>query len=578
MASETHTHSARYTVICIGLLVGLGFYAADIIIDVFVFHNGTLLQQFLNPTYHETWMRICVLFLAVAFAIYVQVLLRRERENSQRVKTAERFLNTVIDNIPSMIFIKDAVDLRFVRVNHTGEQLLGLTNQELIGKDDHDVFPESQAAFFSRKDREVLASGTELNIPEEDIDTVALGKRWLHTRKVPILDETGQPIYLLGISDDITESKQRASDLKKTEMRFATLFNSAADLIFVIDQNGTITQTNRYACEHSGYGEHEIVGKQIRQFFTRESQGVWDSNFLGLRKRGHNRADLEFVCKDGRILKLQCGATSVPDESGCFTSFLIIQRDVTDKARAEEELQRHRQEIAHVMRLNTIGEMASGMAHELNQPLTALISYCGTAASMVASLPSESTQLGDILERAKKEAHRASAIIRNLREFVSKGDNQRELLVIDQIVQAIDSLIDADLRHVNVKIEKHLCGDRCKVLANKVQIEQVLINLVRNSLEAITIGEITAGKIVLQTRLLPNDSIEVTVADNGPGINADMVDKLFHPFHSNKASGMGMGLSISRSIIEAHGGKLWADPRRPNGAVFGFHLPRVSDT
>ena len=578
MASETHTHPARYTIIWIGLLVGLGFYAADIIIDVFVFHNGTLLQQLLNPTYHETWMRTCVLFLAVAFAIYVQVLLRRERENSQRVETAERFLNTVIDNIPSMIFIKDAVDLRFVRVNHTGERLLGLTNQELIGKNDHDVFPESQAAFFSRKDREVLASGIELNIPEEDIDTVALGKRWLHTRKVPILDETGQPIYLLGISDDITESKQRASDLKKTEMRFATLFNSAADLIFVIDQNGTITQTNRYACEHSGYGEHEIVGKQIRQFFTRESQDVWDSNFLGLRKRGHNRADLEFVCKDGRILKLQCGATSVPDESGCFTSFLIIQRDVTDKARAEEELQRHRQEIAHVMRLNTIGEMASGMAHELNQPLTALISYCGTAASMVASLPSESTQLGDILERAKKEAHRASAIIRNLREFVSKGDNQRELLVIDQIVQAIDSLIDADLRHANVKIEKHLCGDRCKVLANKVQIEQVLINLVRNSLEAITIGEITAGKIVLQTRLLPNDSIEVTVTDNGPGINADMVDKLFHPFHSNKASGMGMGLSISRSIIEAHGGKLWADPRRPNGAVFGFHLPRVSDT
>jgi two-component system sensor kinase FixL len=129
-----------------------------------------------------------------------------------------------------------------------------------------------------------------------------------------------------------------------------------------------------------------------------------------------------------------------------------------------------------------------------------------------------------------------------------------------------------------VKIEKHLCCEDRKVLANKVEIEQVLINLIRNSLEAIKSDASIHGRIVLQTRQLPNDCIEITVTDNGPGIRADMVDKIFHPFQTSKKSGMGMGLSISRSIIDAHGGKLWADLQHSDGAAFGFKLPLASES
>lgn len=577
MATANSTSTpAQYNVVWVALLTGLGLYVADIIIDVFVFGQGTIIEQLLHPAYHDTWMRVCVIVLATAFGIYIQIQLRRERATVERAETSERFLSSVIDNIPSMIFIKQATDLRFVRINRSGEKLLGLTNRDLVGKNDREFFPEPQAEFFTRKDREVLNSGIELTIPEEEIDTAISGKRWLRTRKIPIFDDHGTPVYLLGVSEDITESKQQESDLKKTDIRFKTLFNSAADFIFVIDTEGTITQTNRYACEKSGYAEDELVGKNIKQVFTRKSQDICDCNFPGLRQRGHNRANIEFVCKDGRILQMECVASGVPDESGRFTSFVIIQRDVTDKTRAEEELQRHRHELAHVMRLSTIGEMASGMAHELNQPLTALVSYCGTAASMVTSLPSESDRLGEILHRAKKEAHRAGAIIRNLRAFVSKSDNIKELVLADQIIEEIEQLMDLELKNAKVEIEKHLCCEGCRVLANKVEIEQVLINLIRNSLEAIKGETSIAGKIVLQTRQLPDDSLEVTVTDNGPGIHADMIDKIFRPFQTNKPSGMGMGLSISRSIIDAHGGKLWADLQRRNGAAFGFTLPLAS--
>ena len=446
MAKNNSTTSGRYTIIWIGLLVGLGFYVADIIIDVFVFRSGTFIEELLNPAYHEIWMRTSVLLVAVAFAIYVQLLLKREHKTSDRAKTAESFLNSVFDNIPSMVFIKDARELRFVRVNHTGEKLLGLSSQELIGKNDYDFFPESQAEFFTHKDHEVLETGVEVNIPEEEIDTVTLGKRWLRTRKVPILDEKGQAVYLLGISEDITEAKQ-----------------------------------------------------------------------------------------------------------------------------AEEEMQLQQRELIHVMRISTMGEMASGLAHELNQPLTALTSYCGTAATLVNSLPSPEPRLGEILERAEEQAHRASQIIQHLRNFLSKGDDDKELLDLDKVIVGMIDFIKPELKNGHVKIEHHPSG--CKVMANKVQIEQVLVNLVLNSLEAIKSSGNTTGNIIVRTRQLPDETIETTVTDNGPGIDADMAGRMFNPFQTSRSSGMGMGLTISRSIIEAHGGKLWADVQRGNGALFGFSLP-----
>ena len=454
MAKNNITHAGHYTIVWIGIFVGIAFFVVDIIMDVFVFRSGTLIEELLNPSYHEMWMRTSVFIVAVPFAIYVQILLRREREASQRTKTAENFLNSVVDNIPSMVFIKDARELRFVRVNHTWERLLGLSSQKLIGKNDFDFFPQAQAEFFAYKDREVLKSGVELNIPEEEIDTVAMGKRWLHTRKVPILDDKDQPIYLLGISEDITEAKQ-----------------------------------------------------------------------------------------------------------------------------TEEAMQQQQRELAHVMRLSTMGEMASGLAHELNQPLTALTSYCGTAAMLVNSLPSPEPRLGEILERAEEQAHRASEIIQHLRNFLSKEDDHKEFLDLDKVIVGMINFIMPELKNGHVKIEYHPSGvSGCKVMANKVQIEQVLVNLVLNSLEAIKSSGKTTGNIIVQTRQLPNKMIETTVTDNGPGIDPDMAGRMFNPFQTSRSSGMGLGLTISRSIIEVHGGKLWADEQHDNGALFGFNLPVASET
>jgi PAS domain S-box-containing protein len=493
-------------------------------------------------------------------------------ERTEALQDRERELDTIIESIPNMIFLKDARELRFVRLNRAGEELLGVPCENLIGKNDYDLFPIEQAEYFTRKDREVLDSGKLMDIPEEPIEARA-GTRILHTRKVAIRGEQGEARYLLGISEDITERKQAESELKKTEIRFQTLFDTATEFIFVIDPEDRITQANRYVFERTGYTKNDVIGHSIKEFLTEHSQHFCECDFPILQERGYGRSDIEFVCNDGSILQMECSATAVPDENGEIKSFLVIQHDVTERKLAEEASKSHQRELAHVARLGTMGEMATGIAHELNQPLTALISYCGTAASLVNSLPSPPKQLSEMLELAMKQAHRAGDIIRNLREFVSKESKNKETFELDQVIQDVITLFKWEVQENGVKIELHPGGQTHKVTANKIQIEQVLVNLVRNSLDAIGHEEMADGLVIIQPRLLSNDMIEVSVSDNGPGIDATMAGKVFDQFQTSKGTGMGIGLSLSRSIVEAHGGKLWVDESHQNGALFGFKLP-----
>jgi len=279
-----------------------------------------------------------------------------------------------------------------------------------------------------------------------------------------------------------------------------------------------------------------------------------------------------YRCKDGSYKWLAWTSMPMIDEGLLYA----VARDITDKKRSEAERQYHQQEMAHVARLSTAGEMASGMAHELNQPLTAITSYCGTAASLLSSMSSPPAQLGEILERTTQQAHRASEIIRHLREFISKENLHKELLGIDKIISSVLEFLKFEVQEANIKIEFCPASKICTVEVDKVQIEQVLINLVRNSLEAISNANISSGQIVLQTRVLPNNLVEVTVADNGPGVNAETIYSIFAPFKTYKETGMGLGLSLSRTIIEAYDGKLWVDKDYQDGARFGFELPVIA--
>ena len=526
LATPGNRLSTTRSLLWVGAIIGVAFYVIDVLVDVYLFQRGNLANQLMHPGVHESWMRFSVLFLAVAFAGYASILLRRSQTAALRAQTAEKFLNSIINNIPAMIFIKESRELRFVRVNTVGEELLGLSTAQLIDKNDYDFFPKEQADFFTGKDHEVLNTGTVLTIPEEVIDTRLKGRRILHTRKVPILDDTGRPAFLLGISDDITELKQAEAALHETETRLQTLFDAAAEFIFVIDPDGIIQTVNRQVIEQSGYTEKELTGKHLKDFFTERARYTCECNFPILKEHGYLRADNDFVCRDGSVIQMDCSATAIPDTAGNFKSFLMIQRDVseeraivsaladserrfraifnstfqfiglldpegivlevnetaldfggftsnevvgrpfwempwwtattevqqclkdalaqasrgklvrhelvvhgkngttatidfslkpvlneqgetiliipegrdiTDSKRAQEELQQRQQELAHITRLSTLGEMATGIAHELNQPLTAISSYCESALALQKTHPQLPESLAEII-------------------------------------------------------------------------------------------------------------------------------------------------------------------------------------
>jgi two-component system sensor kinase FixL len=612
-------------------------------------------------------------------------------------------LNTVLSTVPASIFWKDRNSV-YLGVNNRFLCDTGLqTPEQVIGKTDYDMaWSREEADFYRECDRRVMDGGTPmLNI--EETQQQADGRTvQILTSKVPLKNASGEVAGILGIYMDITALKAAEATAIKSEARLRTLLNSAAEFIFVVDPEGVIISANQYVYDHSGYTDAEILGKNIQDFFTRESQHISDYNFSGLDASGRDQTEIQFVCKDGRVIDVECSATAVPDENGELSTFLIIQRDITDRKRAaaaraegernfravfdstyhfigvldpegtmvdanqtaldffgldkedvigkpfwdiycwsyssdaqerlkaaiksaaegnlvryeetlqgqdnttilidvtikpvldengrvvfiipegrditdqkqaEAERQSHQDEMAHVSRLSTMGEMASGMAHELNQPLTALISYCGTAIKLAESIPSLPEGYLDILHRATSQAHRAGDVIRHLREFVSKSGHDLQTIALDDLTRGVIDFISWELRDSDIKLQYRPDAPQGMVQVDKVQLEQVIINLIRNSVEALRQSGTADGRVDISTRHTGEDHLELSVTDNGPGINPAVAESLFEPYSTSKETGMGMGLSISRSIIEAHNGKLWIESGTPGATSFSLRLP-----
>jgi|GEM_PF-873329 len=350
-------------------------------------------------------------------------------------------------------------------------------------------------------------------------------------------------------------------------------------MIIGLDRNGHVNLINRQGCEILGYGEQEILGKNWFETVVPEySRDEIYTDFLRIiagQTEPLKQYENKILTKNGATRFIDWNNEVETNKKGEIIGTLSSGQDITDRKSAEEKVLRQHRDMAHIMRLSTMGEMATGMAHELNQPLTALVSYCESAETLANTLPAPPQQLNEILSRATEQAHRAGRIIRHLREFVSKKDNTIDIFELDEVIKDVITFIKREAQEGGVMIRFHPGGQSHKVEACKIQIEQVVINLLQNSLEAIRDGNIVEGRIDLKSGFQANEMIEVTVADNGPGIESSIADCIFHQFRTSKKTGMGIGLSLSRTIIEAHGGKLWVDRNFQNGALFGFVLPAI---
>jgi C4-dicarboxylate-specific signal transduction histidine kinase len=257
---------------------------------------------------------------------------------------------------------------------------------------------------------------------------------------------------------------------------------------------------------------------------------------------------------------------------GQVLGFYSLVQDVTEWKRVEMELQRQRDELAHVTRVATLGEMSASMVHELNQPLAAILNNAQAAEIFLERDPPDLKEAKEALKDIISDDLRAGEVIRRLRAYVVKGDFKSVPIQVNELVNDVLALVRNDANLHNLKIATELASELPEVQGDPVQIQQVLINLMLNGGQAMNAMP-SRGRMVISTSLLDRGEIKISVTDSGPGIDGEFAERIFDAFFTTKREGLGMGLSICRSIVNAHGGRIWMEPRAEGGATFSFTLP-----
>ena len=377
---------------------------------------------------------------------------------------------------------------------------------------------------------------------------------------------------------------QIPDELRSLAARFAGILETAEDAVISVDADQRVTVFNRAAEKSFGYAAAEVIGQPLELLLPDRSAALhrqlidgFDQSPVTARRMGELR-EVFGRRKDGSEFPAEASISKLNLPTGkLFTAFL---RDVTERKQIEaarkqavDALAQARIELARVARVTTMGELAASIAHEVNQPLAAVITDASACLRWLAATPSNMTEANAAIQRIIRDANRAGEVIAGIRAFLKRGQPRKTQLHIDEIVREVVILAQGEARTHEVAVRVELAAHLPPVLANQVEVQQVLLNLILNAIEAMS--AVTQRTRILEVRTAKHgmDEVVVAVRDSGPGLDAQRMERLFDPFYTTKPHGMGMGLAISRSIIDAHGGQLWAMPNDGPGATFRFTLP-----
>jgi len=373
-------------------------------------------------------------------------------------------------------------------------------------------------------------------------------------------------------------------ELKKAklhlERQYELILNSVADGIIGVDLDGKTTFANRAMSQITGWSATDLIGRNQHEILhhTRADGTPHPADQCPVYATCNDQIprfveDDVFWKKDGSSFPVEYSSTPIRNEQFKTVGSVVVFRDISDRKRISEEARQHQDDLAHVARLSTMGEMASGIAHEINQPLTAIATNAHACIRMLESHSGETERVIDVMERIGSQAARAGEIIRHLRQFVKKEQPELSRIDINEVINEVITLLRTEIRKFEVKIALDLDERIGKVMALHVQIDQVILNLARNAIEAMADIQEGTRLLSIATSNQPDDYVRVTITDTGPGLDPAVADQLFNPFVTTKPSGMGLGLSISQGIIEAHKGRIFVEPGEGRGACFVFLLP-----
>ncbi|MCC6828950.1 MAG: PAS domain S-box protein [Novosphingobium sp.] len=502
-------------------------------------------------------------------------LLAEQRGREAMVAAEE--LNLLIDGAEGhAIYLIDATG--HVTIWNAGaERLKGWTEAEAIGRHVSLFYP-ADAVALGKPEADLARAAREGRFEEEDWRLRKDGTEFLAAISITALhDDQGRLRGFAKVVSDITERRAAEDALRMRESHLSSILSTIPDAMVVIDEAGVILSFSAAAETLFGYREADVSGRNVNILMPSPDSERHDGYILRYLQTGEKR-----IIGTGRVvfgqrkdgttfpMELAVGETSGGTQR-LFTGFV---RDLTERRKTEERLETLQSELIHVSRVSAMGTMASTLAHELNQPITAIANYAEAIRDLLAQpVPDDLPMIREALDDTAREALRAGHIVRRLRDFVARGEVEKTIEKLPTLINEAAVLGLLGAREKGVEAVFDLDPYASPVLVDKVQIQQVLINLIRNAVEAMSHAD--ERRLTITSRLDNPGFVRVIVADSGPGVAPDMADQLFTAFVSTKADGMGLGLSICRTIVEANGGKIWMEPRAGGGTEFHFTLVRT---
>lgn len=395
-------------------------------------------------------------------------------------------------------------------------------------------------------------------------------------------DADGSLMRTVGVILDVTERDAHDAEIRQREAQLRSMFDTLPDPMIVIDEEATVLQFSPAAAALWGYPAEQVVGRHAEMLVASEEH---DRHLANLRQFKRTREGLK-----GRVFQAT-GITAsgkrfpyefrvgVARQGGCDL-LMIFVRDLTDRVATEERFSDLSEEIAHVSRQSAMSEVAADLAHELNQPLSATSNFLAAARRMIERGQHDDERTSDLIRQASEQTQRAGEIIRRLRAFMARGEVEMRTESLERTVKDAVNLIMVGTSQFNTKVSYDLSTQTPLIFADRTQVQQVIVNILRNSLEALRSAGQEDRQVTISSQKLNDDLAEISISDNGPGVPAQVLEKIFSRFTTTKSGGggMGIGLSISKRIIEAHGGTISAENKPEGGARFTFTLPTPEES
>jgi PAS domain S-box-containing protein len=494
----------------------------------------------------------------------------------EELRASEERFRTFVDRATDAFFLLDE-QLQVVDVNRQACESLGWSREELIG-----TYPRHFDVALDEPSIRRLTGRASLG----EVITFETRHRRKDGATFPVEIRTGTfrqggKLFYLALARDISERKQA----EERKAKLAAIVESSDDAIISKDLNGIITTWNTGAERIFGYAAREVIGQsvtilvppdrvdELRGILERIRRGERIDHFETVRRR-----------KDGTLLDVSLTVSPIIDESGNVVGASKVARDISERKRAEnalrekdEALEMARTELERVARLTTLGEMTTSIAHEVSQPLGAMVASAGACARWLAADPPAMAEARATLDNIVADGKRAREVIARIRALTKRQAPRKDWLDINQEVVNVLALTEHELRSHDIVLRTDLRGTLPRVAGDRVQLQQVLLNLVVNAVEAMSAVHDRPRELTIVSRLDDPDAVLVEVRDSGAGLDPQRAEQVFEAFYTTKTEGIGIGLSISRSIIEAHGGLLSASANAPYGAVFRFSLPVTAE-